>query len=103
MVSVAMRREAVYRIWTIGVGIAACASGIVLWQHGERLVGGFGLATALLHLLWMIDGRRFTRACVQRRPIVIPQLRPMVVSPPKQSLTQRLRARWGRHEAVKHG
>ena len=44
--SFAMRREAVYRVWTTCVAIAACASGIVLWQHGERLVGGFGLATA---------------------------------------------------------
>ena len=103
MMNDAMRREAAYRIWTIGVGIAACASGIVLWQHGERLVGGLGLATALLHALWAIDVRGMARGRWHRRPIVIPQLRPMVVSPPKQSLTQRLRARWGRHDAVTHG
>lgn len=92
-----MRREAVYRIWTIGVGIAACASGIVLWQHGDRLVGALGLATALLHALWAIDVRAMTRGRWQRRPIVIPQLRPMAVSPPKQALAQRLRAWWSRH------
>ena len=103
MMRFAMRREAVYRVWTICVGIAACASGIVLWQHGQRFVGGLGLATALLHALWAIDVRAMTRGRWQRRPIVIPQLHPMVVSPPKQSLAQRLRARWGRHEAVKHG
>ena len=98
-----MRREAVYRIWTIGVGIAACASGILLWQHGERLVGGLGLATALLHALWTIDVRAMARGRWHRRPIVIPQLSPMVVSPPRQTLAQRLRAWWRRHVAVKHG
>lgn len=94
-----MRREVAYRVWTIGVGIAAFASGIVLWQHGERLIGGLGLATALLHALWAIDVRAMARGRGRwhRRPIVIPQLRPMVVSPPKQSLTQRLRARWKAH------
>lgn len=92
-----MRREAAYRVWTIGVGIAACASGIVLWQHGERFVGGLGLATALLHALWAIDVRAMARGRWQRRPIVIPQLRPMVVSPPRQRLAQRLRAWWTRH------
>jgi hypothetical protein len=97
MVSVAMRREAVYRIWTTLVAIAACASGLVLWQHGERVMGGLGLATSLLHLVWRIDLRRCTRACVQRRPIVIPQLHPMVVSPPKQALAQRLHAWWRGH------
>jgi hypothetical protein len=97
MMSVAMRREAVYRIWTACVGIAACASGIVLWQHGERLVGGLGLATALLHALWAIDVRGMARGRWQRRPIVIPQLRPMVVSLPQRSLAQRLRAWWKRH------
>ena len=70
-----MRREAVYRIWTTVVSIAAYASGLVLWQHGERLVGGFGLATSLLHALWTIDGRALARGRWQRRPIVIPQLR----------------------------
>ena len=97
MMSVAMRREAVYRVWTTCVGITACASGIVLWQHGERLVGGLGLATALLHALWAIDVRAMTRGRWQRRPVVIPQLRPMVVSPPKQALAQRLRAWWRRY------
>ena len=97
MMSVAMRREAVYRIWTTLVAIAACASGIVLWQHGQRFVGGLGLATALLHALWAIDVRAMTRGRWQRRPVVIPQLRPMAVSPPKQALAQRLRAWWSRH------
>ena len=93
----AMRREAAYRVWTIGVGIAACASGIVLWQHGERLIGGLGLSTALLHALWAIDVRAMARGRWHRRPIVIPQLRPMVVSPPRQHLAQRLHAWWRRH------
>ena len=97
MMHIAMRREAVYRVWTACVGITACASGIVLWQHGERLVGGLGLATALLHALWTIDVRAITHGRWQRRPIVIPQLRPMVVSPPKKSLAQRLRAWWRPH------
>lgn len=93
----AMRREAAYRVWTIGVGIAACASGIVLWHHGERLIGGLGLATALLHALWAIDVRAIARGRWHRRPIVIPQLRPMVLSPPKQAHAQRLRAWWRRY------
>ena len=97
MMRVAMRREAVYRIWTTLVAIAACASGIVLWQHGQRLVGGLGLATALLHALWAIDVRAMARGRWHRRPIVIPQLRPMAVSPPKQVLAQRLCAWWRRH------
>ena len=92
-----MRREAVYRVWTTCVGIAACASGIVLWEQGERLVGGLGLATALLHALWAINVRAMARGRWHRRPIVIPQLRPMVVSPPQRRLTQRLRAWWRRH------
>jgi hypothetical protein len=91
-----MRREAVYRIWTTCVGIAACASGIVLWQHGERLVGGLGLSTALLHALWAIDVRAMARGRWHRRPIVIAKLRPMVVSPPSQCFAQRLRAWWRR-------
>ena len=74
MKRVAMRREAAYRVWTACVGIAACASGIVLWQHGQRFVGGLGLATALLHALWAIDVRAMTRGRWQRRPVVIPQL-----------------------------
>ena len=97
MMNDAMRREAAYRVWTACVGIAACASGIVLWQHGERLVGGLGLATALLHALWAINVRAMARGRWHRRPIVIPQLRPMVVSPPQRSLAQRLRAWWRRH------
>lgn len=92
-----MRREAVYRVWTTCVGIAACASGIVLWQHGERLIGGLGLATALLHALWAIDVRAMARGRWHRRPIVIPQLRPMVVSPSKERFAQRMHAWWRRH------
>jgi hypothetical protein len=95
--SVAMRREAAYRVWTIGIGIAACASGIVLWQHGERVMGGLGFATGLLHALWAINVRAMARGRWHRRPIVIPQLRPMVVSPPRQHLAQRLRAWWKAH------
>ena len=94
---VPMRREAVYRVWTTCVGIAACASGIVLWQHGERLVAGLGLATALLHALWASDVRAMAHGRWHRRPIVIPQLGPMLVSPPQRSFAQRLRAWWRRH------
>ncbi len=96
MMSVAMRREAVYRVWTACVGITACASGIVLWQHGERLVGGLGLATALLHALWAIDVRAMARGRWHRRPIVIAKLRPMVVTPPRQCFARRLREWWRR-------
>ena len=92
-----MRREVVYRVWTVLACILSFATGAVLWQQGERLVGGLGLATALLHLAWRIDLRRCPRACVRRRAIVIPRLRPMVVSPPRRTLAHRLRARWRRH------
>ena len=70
-----MRREAVYRLWTSVVAIAACASGLVLWQQGEHLMGGFGLATSLLHALWAIDVRALVRGRWRRRPIMIPRLR----------------------------
>lgn len=86
-----MRREAVYRLWTTVVAIAACASGLVLWQHGERLVGGFGLVTSLIHALWAIDVRALVRGRWQRRPIVIPQLR------------HRTDAVGVRRDGVKHG
>lgn len=70
-----MRREVVYRVWTTAVVIAACVSGLVLWLHGERLMGAFGLATSLVHALWAIDVRALVRGRWRRRPIVIPQLR----------------------------
>ena len=70
-----MRRDAVYRLWTSVVAIAACASGLVLWLHGERITGAFGLATSLLHALWAIDVRTLVRGRWRRRPIVIPRLR----------------------------
>lgn len=97
-----MRREEVYRLWTTVVAIAACASGLVLWLHGERLMGGFGLATSLLHALWAIDARALVRGRWRRRPIVIPTLGPTVVSPPRRSLAQRARAWSARRDAVQH-
>jgi hypothetical protein len=95
--SLAMRREVVFRVWTLCVGIAAGVSGVVLWMHGERLVGGLGLATSLLHALWMIDARALACGHWRRRPIVIPRLRPRVVTPPRRPLFERLRA-WRRRD-----
>ena len=92
-----MRRDVVYRGWIFFACAFSIISGAALWVTGERVMGGCGLATALLHLVWMIDVCRCTRACVRRRAIVIPQLRPMVVSPPRQHLVQRLRAWWRPH------
>ena len=92
-----MRREAAVRVWTLTVLLASAGSGLAFWRAGERVMGGCGLATALLHLVWMFDARRCARACVRRRAIVIPQLRPMVVSPPRQRFAHRLRALWRRH------
>lgn len=68
-----MPREVVVRVWMMAACIAAGVSGAALWLAGERVMGSCGLATALLHGVWMIDVRRCAR--VQRRPIVIPQLR----------------------------
>ncbi len=70
-----MRRDAVYRLWTSVVAIAACASGLVLWQQGAHLMGGLGLATSLLHALWAIDVRALVRGRWRHRPIMIPRLR----------------------------
>lgn len=92
-----MRHEVVYRAWTELACILSFATGAVLWPQGERLVGGLGLATALLHLVWRIDLRRCPRACVRRRALVIPRLRPMVVSPPRRTLVQRLCAMRRQH------
>ena len=70
-----MRREMFYRVWTLTVLLVSAGSGLALWMAGERLFGACGLVTALLHGVWMIDGRALARGRWQRRPIVIPRLR----------------------------
>lgn len=74
-----MRRDVVYRGWIVFACACSIISGAVLWVTGERVMGGCGLATALFHLVWMIDVRRCrragVRAGVRRRPIVITRLR----------------------------
>jgi hypothetical protein len=101
-----MRRDRVFRVWTTVVAFASLGSGAVLWYAGERLAGSFGIATALVHLVWAANGFGRDRKLAanvlctvhkiwRRRPIVIPTLRPIVVSPPRHTRLQRLRA-WGR-------
>jgi hypothetical protein len=70
-----MPREAVFRIWSTVIAIAAFGSGAALWVVGERLFGGLGLATSALHLCWAIDLRALLRGRWQRGPIVIARLR----------------------------
>lgn len=70
-----MRHEASFRLWTVVVCVLSFVSGSVFWHVGERLAGGCGIATALLHLVWAIDPRALLRGRWQRRPIVIPRLR----------------------------
>jgi hypothetical protein len=90
-----MRREAVYRGWIACACLASIGSGIVLWATGERAFGALGLAAGVFHAVWGLDARALMRGRWRQRPIVIPQLRPLVVSPPRRSLVQRLRA-WAR-------
>lgn len=91
----AMRRESMYRGWIVFACVASIASGAVLWMAGERPFGVFGIAAGLFHALWSLDLRALVRGRWQRRPIVIPMLRPIMVSPPRLTRLQRLRA-WGR-------
>jgi hypothetical protein len=92
-----MRRERMYRIWIVFACLASIGSGLVLWAAGERAFGAFGIASGLFHALWGWDVRALVRGRLRRRPIVIPQLRPIVISPPRRSLVQRLRA-WARRD-----
>lgn len=70
-----MPRDRVFRLWSTSVAVAAFGSGLALWWVGERLFGGLGLATSVLHLCWAIDLRALLRGRWQRRPIVITRLR----------------------------
>jgi hypothetical protein len=103
-----MRRESMYRGWIVCACTASIVSGAALWMSGERPFGAFGIAAGLFHALWGLDLRALVRGRWRRRPIVIPTLRPMVVSPPRRRFAPRLRA-WGagrdavKHDAVKHG
>ena len=90
-----MRREAMYRGWIVCACVASIVSGAALWMAGERPFGAFGIAAGVFHALWGLDLRALVRGRWRRRPIVIPTLRPIVVSPPHRSLAQRLRA-WSR-------
>ena len=99
----AMRRESMYRGWIVCACVASIASGAVLWMAGERPFGAFGIAAGVFHALWGLDLRALVRGRWRRRPIVIPTLRPIVVSPPHRSLAQRMRAWRLRREAVTHG
>ena len=92
-----MRREVVYRGWIVLACVFSILSGCMLWMSGERLFAVFGIAAGIFHALWGLDAHALVRGRWQRRAIVIPQLRPMVVSPPKRSLAQRLCAWWRRH------
>ena len=92
-----MRREVVYRAWIVLACMASIASGVALWGMGERPFAMCGLVVGGFHALWAIDLRAFVRGRVRRRAIVIPRLRPMVVSPPRRTLAHRLCERWRRH------
>ena len=69
-----MRRDLVYRGWTVLACTTSIASGLGLWGVGECLFGGCGLAAGVFHALWAIDLRARVRGRWQRRPIVIPRL-----------------------------
>jgi hypothetical protein len=84
-----------YRGWIVVACVASIVSGAALWMAGERPFGAFGIAAGLFHAVWGLDLRALVRGRWRRRPIVIPTLRPIVVSPPRQTRLQRLRA-WGR-------
>jgi len=88
-----MRRERLYRVWIVCACIASIGSGLVLWAAGERAFGALGIASGLVHALWGWDVPALVRGRLRRKPIVIPRLRPFVVSPPRPSFVQRLRAR----------
>lgn len=90
-----MRRERLYRVWIVCACIASIGSGLALWAVGERAFGAFGIASGLVHALWGWDVPALVRGRLRRRPIVIAQLRPMVVPPPRRSLMQCLRT-WAR-------
>ena len=90
-----MRRERLYRAWIVCACITSIGFGVMLWANGERAFGVFGIASGLFHALWGWDVPALLRGRLRRRPIVIPQLRPMVVSPPRRTLGQRLRT-WAR-------
>ena len=90
-----MRRESMYCGWIVVACVASIVSGAALWMAGERPFGAFGIAAGVFHALWGLDLRALVRGRWRRRPIVIPTLRPIVVSPPHRSLAQRLRA-WSR-------
>lgn len=98
-----MRRESIYRGWVVCACVVSILSGVWLWVTGERPLGAFGIAAGVFHALWGRDLRALVRGRWRRRPIVIPTLRPIVVSPPHRSLAQRLRAWRLRRDAVTHG
>jgi hypothetical protein len=84
-----------YRGWIVVACVASIVSGAALWMAGERPFGAFGIAAGVFHAVWGLDLRALVRGRWRRRPIVIPTLRPIVVSPPRLTRLQRLRA-WGR-------
>jgi hypothetical protein len=84
-----------YRGWIVVACVASIVSGAALWMAGERPFGAFGIAAGLFHAVWGLDLRALVRGRWRRRPIVIPTLRPIVVSPPRHTRLQRLRV-WGR-------
>lgn len=90
-----MRRESMYRGWIVVACVASIVSGAALWMAGERPFGAFGIAAGLFHAVWGLDLRALVRGRWRRRPIVIPTLCPIVVSPPRHTRLQRLRV-WGR-------
>jgi hypothetical protein len=98
-----MRREQIYRGWIVLACVGSMLSGAWLWASGERPFGAFGIVAGVVHALWAVDVPALVRGRVRRRPIMIAQLRPIVVSPPHGSLMQRLRAWRSRRDAVKHG
>jgi hypothetical protein len=87
-----MRREQIYRGWIVLACVGSMLSGAWLWASGERPFGAFGIVAGVVHALWAVDVPALVRGRVRRRPIVIAQLRPIVVSPPHRSLAQHLRA-----------
>lgn len=92
-----MRREVVYRAWIALACLLSFASGAALWMAGERPFAVCGLAAGGFHALWAIDLRALVHGRWRRRAIVIPRLRPMVVSPPPRTFVRPLRTMRRRH------
>ena len=90
-----MSYRTLYAFWIALAALASIASGVALLLADERTFGMFGIAAGAFHVLWALDVPARLRGRWRRRPIMIPTLRPVVVSPPRRGFAQRLCA-WRR-------